>query len=57
MLEDLKEDAPFPQKYTWDVGWPRWLTNALGPNTGQKTVQDTAGLSATYIQFQAYALV
>lgn len=57
MLEDLKEDASFPQKYTWDVGWLRWLTNALGPNTGQKTVQDTAGLSATYIQFQAYALV
>lgn len=56
MLEDL-QDLHLSCRNTRDAGRPMWLTSALGPNMGQNTVQDTAGLSATYVQSQAYAPV
>lgn len=56
MLEDL-QDLHLSCRNTRDAGRPMWLTSAHGSNMGQNTVQDTAGLSATYVQSQAYAPV
>lgn len=56
MLEDL-QDLHLSCRNTRDAGRPMWLTSALGPNMGQNTVQDTAGLPAMYVPSQAYAPV